>query len=193
MTFKTKNDYFDFLLNRPISIEERVRRSNEYLQIELKLQCKIIKPYMPCKDNAKYIEWKMHFERYLQCIDDKTILIGQSLGGIFLAKYLSENKLFNKVLSVYLVCPPFDNTLPDEALVGWFKLSSDLSLLEENCNNLYLMFSKDDPIVPVNHSEKYRKKLHNANILIYENKNGHFKVEEFPEIVQCIQKDISAL
>ncbi len=118
MTFKTKNDYFDFLLNRPISIEERVRRSNDYLQKELNLQCKIIKPYMPCKDNAKYIEWKIHFERYLPYINEKTILIGQSLGGIFLAKYLSENKLLHKVLSVYLVCPPFDNTLPDEALVG---------------------------------------------------------------------------
>ena len=118
MTFKTKNDYFNFLLNRPISIEERVRRSNEYLSKKLKSQCKIIKPYMPCKDNAKYVERKLHFERYIPYMNEKTILIGQSLGGIFLAKYLSENKLFHKALSIYLICPPFDNTLPDEDLVG---------------------------------------------------------------------------
>lgn len=88
------------------------------------------------------------------------------------------------------MCPPYDNSLPGEDLVGGFRLKSDLSLLEKNCKNLYLMFSKDDDVVPVAHAEKFRKKLKNARIIVYEGKNGHFCVSEFPEIVKMIQTDV---
>ncbi|MEK6903845.1 MAG: hypothetical protein AABW64_04330 [Nanoarchaeota archaeon] len=44
-------------------------------------------------------------------------------------------------------------------------------------------------VVPVSHAEKFRKKLKNANIIIYESKNGHFKISEFPEIVTMIKND----
>ena len=36
----------------------------------------------------------------------------------------------------------------------------------------------------------YRKKLKNANIIIYKNKNGHFKISEFPEIIKMIKDDV---
>jgi len=117
------------------------------------------------------------------------ILIGNSLGGIFLAKYLSENKFPKKILATYLICPPFDNTLPDETLVGGFELKEDLSLLEENSGKLRLLFSKNDDIVPIDHSEKYRSKLPNTEIIIYEDKNGHFDVAEFPEIIEMINEE----
>ncbi len=52
------------------------------------------------------------------------------------------------------------------------------------------MFSKDDDTVPVYHAEKYRRKLKNANIIIFESTNGHFKISEFPEIVKMIKTDI---
>ena len=145
---------------------------------------------MPLPDNSKYEEWKIHFERHFPYLKDNIILIGASLGGIFLAKYLSENKFPRKILSTYLVCPPFDDTLPEEDLVRGFKLKSDLSLLEKNSKNLYLLFSKNDDVVPVSHAEKYRKKLKKAKIIIYKNKNGHFIISKFPEIVKLIKMDI---
>ncbi len=146
---------------------------------------------MPLQDNAKYDEWKIYFERYFPQLKNNIILIGSSLGGIFLAKYLSENKFPKKILSTYLICPPYNNTLPKEDLVGGFKLKSDLSLLENNSKNLYLMFSKDDEVVPISHAKKFKKKLKNAKIIIYESKNGHFKISEFPEIVKMIKSDVT--
>jgi len=148
---------------------------------------------MPLQDNSKYDEWKIWFERHIPLINDNVILIGNSLGGIFLAKYLSENKFSKKLLSVYLVCPPFDDTLIGEDLVGGFELQDDLSMIEENCSNVNLLFSKDDDVVPVSHADKYKNKLKNANIVIYDDKNGHFKVEEFPEIVEMIRNDLKKL
>jgi len=191
MTFKNKKDYLHFLKNRKISIEEKIYWSNEFFKKKLGKNFEIIKPRMPLQDNAKYEEWKIHFERHFPQLKNNIILIGSSLGGIFLAKYLSENKFPKKILSTYLICPPFDNTLDGEDLVGGFKLKSDLSLLKKNSKNLYLMFSKDDDVVPVSHAEKYRKKLKNANIIIFESKKGHFKISEFPEIVKMIKSDVS--
>ncbi|MFA6285159.1 MAG: alpha/beta hydrolase [Parcubacteria group bacterium] len=145
---------------------------------------------MPLQDDAKYSDWKIHFERFFPKLRNGVILIGSSLGGIFLAKYLSENKFPKRILSTYLVCPPFDNTLTGEDLVGGFKLKSDLSLLETNSKNLYLMFSKDDEVIPVSHAEKYREKLKGAKIMIFKSKNGHFKISKFPEIIEMIKKDL---
>lgn len=190
MTFKNKKDYLHFLKTRKILIEEKIKWSNEFFKKKLGKDFEIIKPRMPLQDNAKYEEWKIHFERHFPQLKNNIILMGSSLGGIFLARYLSENKFPKKILSTYLICPPFDNTLEGEDLVGGFKLKSDLSLLEKNSKNLYLMFSKDDDVVPVSHAEKYRKKLKNANIIIFESKNGHFKISEFPEIVKMIKADV---
>ena len=190
MTFKNKKDYLHFLETRKISIEERIGWSSDYLKKKLGKDFEIIKPRMPLPDNAKYEEWKIHFERHFPQLRRNIILVGESLGGVFLAKYLSENKFPKKILSTYLICPPFDNSLECGDLVGGFKLKSNLSLLEKNSKNLYLLFSKDDNTVPVSHAEKYRKKLKNANIVIYESKNGHFKIQEFPEIIYMIKNDI---
>jgi len=190
MTFKNKKDYLHFLKTRKISIEEKIKWSDSYLKKKLGKSFEIIKPRMPLQDNAKYDEWKIHFERYFPQLRNNSILIGSSLGGIFLTKYLSENKFPKKILSTYLICPPFDNTLFDEDLVGGFKLKSDLSLIEKNSKNLNLLFSKDDDVVPVTHAKKYEKKLKNANFVIYKSKNGHFQISEFPEIIKMIKYDV---
>ncbi len=189
-TFSNEKNYFHYLKTRKISLKKKVKWSDDYLDKELGKNFEIIRPRMPLQDNAKYRDWKICFESYFPYLKDNIILIGVSLGGIFLAKYLSENKFLKKILSTYLICPPFDNTLPGDELVGGFALKSNLSLLEENSKNLYLLFSKDDPLVPSSHAEKYRAKLPNAKIIIYKSKNGHFQISKFPEIVKMIKKDL---
>jgi len=191
MTFRNQKEYLHFLRTREISLDEKSKWwTNEYLNKKLSRTFQIIRPRMPLSENAKYKEWKIHFERYIPKLRNNVIFIGCSLGGIFLAKYLSENRFPKKILSVYLVCPPYDNTLSEEDLVGGFRLKSDISLIEKSCKHLYLMFSKNDKVVPLSQAEKFRKKLKSAKIIIYKNKNGHFKISKFPEIVRMIRKDI---
>jgi len=169
-TFRRKKDYLNFLKTRPINVDEKVRWTDGYLKKSLGSDFDIIKPRMPLQDNARYNEWKIYFERFLPHLRDGVILIGISLGGIFLAKYLSEHKFPHHILSVYLICPPFDDSIPGEDLVGGFRLKSNLSLLDTCSQNLYLMFSKDDEVVPVSHAEKFKGKLANARILLFESK-----------------------
>lgn len=194
MTFKNRKDYLKYLKNREVELKKDKRWHREYFNEKLGENFEIIRPNMPLAENAKYEDWKIYFEKYIPFLRDNVILIGNSLGSIFFAKYLSENKFPKKILSTYLVCPPFDDTCFEEDLVGGFKLKSDLSLIEKNSKNLTLMFSEDDDDVPVDHAEKYRKKLSpNAEIIIYKSKNGHFRISSFPEIVKMIKKDLNKI
>jgi uncharacterized protein len=189
MTFKNRKNYLKYLKTREVSIENYKSWSKEYFDKELGKKFQIIRPHMPLQENARYEDWKIWFKRYIPYLRNNIILIGGSLGGIFLAKYLSENKFPKKILATFLVCPPFDNTLPllEENVVNGFVLKKNLSLFEKNSPNLYLMFSRDDKVVPVSHAEKYRNKLKNAQIITYKSKNGHFRVSRFPEIVKIIK------
>ena len=191
MTFQNTKDYLQYLQAKKVSTEKRVRWSDEYLEKSLGKGFEVVHPRMPLQDNAKYRDWKIMFENHLPLLNSNFILIGSSLGGVFLAKYLSENKLKRKALSVYLVCPPYDNSLPGEDLVGGFALrGGDFSLLERNAKNVYLMFSENDDVVPVAHAAKYRARLKRSEIFVYDDKNGHFNVEKFPEIVRMIKADV---
>ena len=188
-TFKSKKYYLDYLKTREISLEKNEKWNHSPLDKKLGRQFEIIRPNMPLKENAKYEDWKIHFERFFPLLRDNLILIGNSLGSIFFVKYLSENEFPKKFISAYLVAPPFENSMPDEDLdAGGFKLSENLSRI--NMKNVNLFFSKDDPAVPVSHAEKYREKLPDANIVIYESKNGHFRVPEFPELIEMIKYDL---
>jgi len=140
---------------------------------------------MPSTRNGRFI-----LKDIPPLLKNNIILIGTSLGGIFLAKYLSENKFPKKILSTYLVCPPFDNSLREEDLAGGFKLKNDLTLIEKNSKKVYLLFSKDDDVVPLLHAKKYKQKLKNANLIVYKSKNGHFQISKFPEIIKMIKEDV---
>ncbi len=190
MTFKNQKDYLHYLKTKKLRTKEKISWNDDYLDKKLGRNFEIIRPRMPLQDYAKYNDWKIYFERYISYLKSNSILIGNSLGGIFLAKYLSENKFPKKILATYLICPPFDNTITGEDLVGGFKLKSNLSLIEKNSKNLYLLFSKDDGSVPISHAKKYEKKLKNAKIIIYKSKNGHFQITKFPEIIRMIKNDI---
>lgn len=192
MTFKNRADYLSFLKNRPISLIKRKKWSTDYLDEKLGRAYEIIHIRMPLPENAKYEDWKIYFERHFEFLRPGVILLGNSLGAIFLAQYLAEEKFPKKIGATYLVAAPYDNTTIGEDLVGGFGFnrSSDLSLIQKNSPKLTLFFSQDDDCVPIDHAEKFRAKLPQANIVIYKSKNGHFDVPTFPELVKMIQEDI---
>jgi len=189
MTFKTQKDYLQFLKEQEPGLEEKISWSNEYLRESLGKDFQVIKPRFPCPDNAKYEHWKIIFENYLSVLNKEFILIGNSLGGIFLAQYLSTNSLSRAPLSTILIAPPFDDSLSDEDLSGGFELSKDISLISQNSKNLHFLFSQDDNTVPLSHAKKYTKKLPQADIQVLKDKNGHFQISEFPEIIKIIKTD----
>jgi predicted alpha/beta hydrolase family esterase len=189
-TFKNKKDYLDYLLNKEISLENyNVWYYSNNLDKKLGEKFEVIRPTMPLKENAKYEEWKIIFEHYFKLVDGNCVLMGISLGGIFLAKYLSENIFPKKINAVYLFGSPYDNSVEGEDLCGGFKLKKDLSLIYKNCSKFKMYFSSDDPVIPLSHAKKYQEKLKAEDVIILKNAQGHFRAESLPEIIKQIKKD----
>jgi predicted alpha/beta hydrolase family esterase len=142
-------------------------------------------PSMPNNKNAKYLEWKIWLEKLLPFFSNEVILIGHSLGGIFLAKYLSENQYPKKIKALFLVAAPYDATGTDYKMAD-FILPEHLTKISNQVENIYLYHSKDDPVVPVTNLEKFHNELPLAKVTVFEDRQ-HFNQSDFPEIVEDIK------
>ena len=178
--FESYEDYLEFLKNFEVDLD-RIKNGSwkDNLQKDLGQNYDVIYPQMPNKFNARYSEWKIIFEKILPLLRNNLILIGHSLGGIFLAKYLSENDIIKKIKAVILISAPFNN-------VGDFKLSKNLISNLNKYKKIILIHSKDDQIVNYDEAEKYKKVLSNVELITFKDK-GHFNQESFPEIVELIK------
>ncbi|MFH1838331.1 MAG: alpha/beta hydrolase [Candidatus Kuenenbacteria bacterium] len=192
-TFDTHEDYIFYLKNEEINLERLKSHKNwkDTLATELGSDYEILTPQMPNKTNARYKEWKLWFERIVKLLNNEIILIGHSLGGIFLVKYLSENSISKTIKATILVAAPFDNDAKSKKLLikhslTDFLLPSSLAKFIQQGNKIYLLHSKDDPDVLFGQLEKYKQALPNAKAIVFNNR-GHFNQETFPEIVELIK------
>lgn len=190
--FDSYKEYVAFLKSYKINFEKMKSGGwKDGLQKKLGKNFEVILPNMPNKYNAKFLEWKIWFEKIIPFLENKVILVGHSLGGIFLAKYLSENKFPKRILATLIIAAPYDDQDADYSLAD-FKLKKDLSLLGKQSEKLFIWQSEDDDVVLFANFGKYKKALPNANYRRFKNK-GHFIQKNFPEIVQEIRKIFSKL
>jgi valyl-tRNA synthetase/predicted alpha/beta hydrolase family esterase len=118
----------------------------------------LIKPQMPNKTNADYIKWQWVFEKSLSQINSNTILIGHSLGSMFLTRYLSENKVDCK--AVYLVSGGLNN----EDIS--FNCPEDLENLYKMETKVKIVHSNDDKVVDPEDSYTLHRALPMAEFIL---------------------------
>lgn len=151
----------------------------------------IIIPEMPNKLFASYKIWKLWFEKHFLYLDPEyLILIGHSLGGMFLLKYLSENQFPFPLAQLHLVAPVLDDlglSAGDDYL-GDFAYDLHPANIISQAEKIFLWHSKDDPIVPFHHSERIATQIPVVDFKVFEER-GHFNQAEFPELVQTILTD----
>ncbi len=184
-TFKTYEEYLDFLGNFKIDIERYKTSKTDWkpwLREGLGENYEVILPVMPNKMNAMFEEWKLWFEKLFPFLNDGVILVGHSLGASFLAKYLSENTFPKKIKGVFLVSGVFDIDSEGYSLAS-FALPKKLNF---QTDNIYLYHSKDDPVVPLSNLEHFVTALPKAHSQIFKDRQ-HFNQEEFPELVMDIR------
>lgn len=186
-TFNSDEDYLESLKNKVLSLDKMKLQLDwkNSLQTDLGDEYQVLVPRMPNPNNAKYDEWQIWFEKIVPILDDNFILVGHSLGGIFLPKYLSENKIAKKITATILVAPPYGDIVGGETL-GSFNLLNDLKLFSEQAGNMTMFFSRDDVVVPIEHMEKYQSDLPEAKYIVF-NDRGHFNTLEFSELVAEIK------
>ena len=183
--FEKYEDYLLYLKSKEITLDKlNFKDWKRNLSEVLGNDYQVLTPQMPNSYNARYVEWKIWFEKLISLFDDTVVLIGHSLGGIFLAKYLSENDYPKKIKATFLVAAPY-NTENEHPLVD-FIISKDLSRFAKQGGEIFIYQSKDDEVVPFSNVLNYQVALPKVHIKIFENKQ-HFNQNEFPEIVEDIK------
>jgi len=181
-TFEEYEEYLEFLRKYEINIERYKTGKDDWkpwLREKLGEGYEVILPVMPNKTNARFEEWKLWFEKLFPFLNDEVVLVGHSLGGSFVAKYLSENKFPKKLKGVFLVAPPYVKDCDGYPLVS-FTLPEKLDLQTEN---IFLYHSHDDPVVPFSALEQFQKAFPNAHTRIFEDRK-HLNQEQFPELIE---------
>jgi predicted alpha/beta hydrolase family esterase len=184
-TFKTYEEYIDSLKTFEIDIERFKSDKTDWkpwLRKNLGDEYEVVIPQMPNKTNAQYVEWKIWFEKILNKLNKEIILIGHSLGGAFLSKYLTENKIDKDVKAVFLVAAVYEYDSDGNALFSFQLPKTSISL---QTDKIYLYHSKDDPVVPFSELYKYTNALPNAEVRVLEDKR-HINQEQFPELLNDI-------
>ncbi len=188
--FNSYDQYITYLKTAPLYHMEPEytptwsKRYDEYLEEET-YQC--LKLPMPSSGNAKYEEWKIWFERHFPYFQDNIILVGHSLGGVFLAKYLSEHTFPFTIQQLHLVAAPFDSENDIEQLADFKIIEFPKSFFDNTIGKIHIYHSKDDTVVPISESEKYHQQLPGSHLHVFEDR-FHFLDETFPELFTNIKK-----
>jgi predicted alpha/beta hydrolase family esterase len=185
-TFDSYEEYLKYLLEYQIDFAGFFKKGwKQSLGEKLGEEYQVIAPRMPSAMNAKYIEWKIYFDKLVPFIEEDAICIGHSLGGVFLAKYLSENTVTKKMKAIYLIAAPYGDQEHAYSLAD-FKITAPLTGLVEQSSAVFLYHSEDDPVVPFSDLGKYAELLPTAHTRVF-NDRRHFDQEELPELIADIK------
>lgn len=131
-------------------------------------------PQLPDEENAAYPAWKAEIDSRLAAMNGPVALVGHSVGGSVLLKYLSDRKPTRQITGLYVIAAPYwgasefwswdEAALPDDAAA---RLAGDWPLI--------FYQSRDDEVVPFAHLAMYAAKLPRATIRELDGRGHQFK------------------
>ena len=184
-TFAHYEDYLQSLQSKPVYVDRLTYKPmwKELLQDNLGDEYQVLLPSMPNKTNASYKEWALWFTNVSKVFTDDCILIGHSMGAIFLAKYLSEHTFAHRIKATILIATPYDDE-SEEDLTD-FKLEGITDVFRSQAGTTIVINGDDDPVISVSDIEKYRSDLPDAEFITLPAPD-HFMRVEFPELTKRI-------
>lgn len=153
-----------------------------------KINC--IVPDFPSPIKQDYNSWQTILKAYLDIgyITEETSFIAHSLGGIFITKFLIENKIKIKKL---ITVAGFNNIKfsDNNDLYDSFYLSDEeLKNVKDYCKKIICIYSNNDPYVLLSKAEEFANEINAEKCLIKE--AGHFNkkygYDKFTEILRYI-------
>jgi predicted alpha/beta hydrolase family esterase len=184
-SYNSYDSYIEDLKNSPINYD-RLKPSKKWRTwlAEQLPNADVLLPSFPNSSNAVYNEWKIYFEKLLPLLGDDVRLVGHSLGAMFLAHYLHENPLPQPVRQLVLISGGYDDESNEE--LGSFKVQSAQGP-EKSADEVHLIHSQDDPVVPFTELAKFQADLPTATTHIF-NDREHFNDETFPELLDILKQ-----
>ncbi|MFD1032384.1 alpha/beta fold hydrolase [Metaplanococcus flavidus] len=157
----------------------------KYLNDELGSDFRLLAPKMPTPEDPKYPEWKQVLKEEIASLEDGAILLGHSIGGSALLKFLSEEELGKSFAKVITIAAPYWG-IDENWQLKDFELAEDFSARSSLLPDAVLFHSIDDEIVPFEHLEKYMESLPGATVRQLSGKDHIFQ-DGLPEAIEEIR------
>ncbi len=147
-----------------------------------------IKMQKPMSDCADYEIWKTAYEKTINFLWDNLVLIGHSLGAIFLIKYFCENpNKIKNIKKIFLIATPLNDS--ESEVLGSFCVDKTmLQNLEHMQNKIIFFHSIDDEIVDIEDFYEYKKNFIDSEFIELNNYWHFIFNKNFPELLEKIKK-----
>ena len=142
-------------------------------------------PALPDTLRPNYKKWLNFASRAAAGWDESTVVIGNSIGGVLALRAL-EKKARRPVRALITLGSPFTATVSVQAYIDFFKEKIDWEKLRRSAGKFITIHSKNDPLVPYDHAQRYREIL--GSKLIMTAGDGHFNTKEVPVLAQELEK-----
>lgn len=157
----------------------------------------VITPIFQTPNNQSLESWTEEFKKYESQIDEDTIFIGHSLGPSFILSILEKiNVKVKGCIFVAGFLGLLNNKDFDEINHTFTNREFNWEKILENCDNFYVLNSKDDPYVPLEKGYELSRYL-KTELQVFETA-GHFnldsgydKFEDLVKYVYLIENQIS--
>jgi hypothetical protein len=148
-------------------------------------------PRMPDEERCPYPEWKVEIDAQLASMKDAVALVGHSIGGSMLLKYLCERRSPPNIIGLFSVAAPCWGADPSWR---WEELTLPADASERLSGDwpLVLYHGRDDEVVPFSHLALYASKLPRATIREYEGR-GHQFGNDLSDVAADITRASNAL
>ena len=153
-----------------------------------------IVPDLPHADTPKLDEWTEHMKKYEESIDNETVFVGHSLGGIFALRLLERMKSpIHATFLVATVTGPDDGLQYKSLMTTFTELPLNKETIKGNAGEIHFLHSDNDPYIPLLHVKELTKKLDGAIEVILGGEHlsapgGH---TEFPLLLEKILSVLS--
>ena len=156
----------------------------------------VIAPSMPHPDTPTIEDWVECLTDNAPVLNESVCFIGHSVGCQTILRYLETIPEGTKVGTVVLIAPWVDLTVEnldeeEEESVArpWMDTPIDFEKVKTHIKKIVVIFSTDDPYVPLESNKQLLEEKLDAKTIILENK-GHFTesddVVDLPELLEEI-------
>lgn len=142
------------------------------LQDALGAEYNVRYPKMPNEERPEYEAWKARISKEHAALNGTVLLVGHSLGGSILLKYLSEENVKEPVAGIFLIATPYWGA--EEWQVDEYMLQEDFASQLPKETPIFLYHSRDDEVVPFAHLAMYAEKLPRATIRAFDDRGHQF-------------------
>ena len=129
-------------------------------------------PRMPNEADPNAKSWKRNISVELSRLGERDFLVGHSVGGSIILKYLAEDEVRKPIVGLFLLAAPSWDE--DKWNLDDLKLPPDLAERLAYIPRLFLYHSRDDVVVPFAHLKLHGARLPQATLRAVDGRGHQF-------------------